>query len=50
MELLEKLERAGVGKRPVIWMGHSMGGKVVLKGPEKIQIKIYIVDYVFIQI
>ena len=29
LELLEKLERAGIGKRPVIWVGHSMGGKII---------------------
>lgn len=25
-ELLNKLEQAGVGSRPIIWIGHSMGG------------------------
>ena len=29
-ELLCKLERAGVGSRPIIWIGHSMGGLAVL--------------------
>ncbi|XP_071090871.1 protein SERAC1-like [Haliotis cracherodii] len=27
--LLEKLHKAGVGSRPVIWVGHSMGGLLV---------------------
>lgn len=28
-EILEKLERANVGNRPVIWVGHSMGGLLI---------------------
>ena len=26
-EIRRKLRKAGVGKRPVIWVVHSMGGK-----------------------
>lgn len=28
-ELLNKLEQAGVGSRPIIWIGHSMGGLLI---------------------
>lgn len=28
-ELLMKLEQSGLGKRPIIWVGHSMGGLVI---------------------
>lgn len=30
-EIRRKLRKAGVGKRPVIWVVHSMGGKVFVK-------------------
>ena len=30
-EIRRKLRTAGVGKRPVIWVVHSMGGKVFVK-------------------
>ena len=28
-ELLTKLKQAGVGRRPIVWVGHSMGGEVL---------------------
>ncbi|CAG5125496.1 unnamed protein product [Candidula unifasciata] len=28
-ELLKKLQKAGVGSRPIIWIGHSMGGLLI---------------------
>ncbi|KAK7102140.1 protein SERAC1-like [Littorina saxatilis] len=28
-EILEKLTKAGVGARPIIWVGHSMGGLLI---------------------
>lgn len=27
--LLNVLSQAGVGKRPIVWVGHSMGGLIV---------------------
>ena len=30
-EFVEKLQLAGVGQRPVIWVGHSMGGLLIKK-------------------
>ena len=28
--LIDKLQRADIGSRPIIWVGHSMGGKSVI--------------------
>ena len=27
-ELMKKLKEAGLGKRPIVWVGHSLGGIV----------------------
>ena len=29
-EMTVKLLKAGVGERPIVWVGHSMGGKFFL--------------------
>lgn len=26
MEMIEELKKLGVGKRPIVWVGHSKGG------------------------